>query len=197
MAKSSPTKIQAKHIPAEALIDTIHALSGAWRGYASGGDGSAQFFKPGSANIWAICEMWPTIPIKVIRAKLKKLIKAKQIDGCLCGCSGEFTVIEQPNPNKITVEWYDHDKDDFVIQVTERRSLSEVMEDRYRPQVDLSNVFQYLMQDMEASQHIFVEEKPEVPLFDFNEYVTRQESAGMVLKTTLRDRAMNFLRTNR
>lgn len=197
MGKTSPTKIQAKHIPEEALIDTIRGLQDAWQGYAATDEASAVFFRKKTATIWNIYEMWPTIPMKVIRAKLWKLIKAQKISGCVCGCRGDFEVIEQPNPNKITVEWYDHDKDEFVIQVTERRTLSDVLEDRPRPQVDMSNVFQYLMQDMEASQHIFIEEKAETPLFDFNEYVTRQETAGFMTRNTLRERAMNFLRSNR
>lgn len=51
----------------------------------------------GLKTTWAtrfdIERSWPKIPPKVIRAKLKSLIKRGLVDGCVCGCRGDFEVL--------------------------------------------------------------------------------------------------------
>jgi hypothetical protein len=49
---------------------------------------------PGTS--WAmfsmVCDAFPLFCEKVVRAKLHALIKRKLIDGCTCGCRGDFEV---------------------------------------------------------------------------------------------------------
>lgn len=44
--------------------------------------------------IWDVMERHPDWPVKVIRAKADKLIRQRRIDGCACGCRGDFTVTD-------------------------------------------------------------------------------------------------------
>lgn len=41
---------------------------------------------------WDLHEWYPTIPLKVLIAKAGQLIKRKLIDGCACGCRGDFEI---------------------------------------------------------------------------------------------------------
>jgi hypothetical protein len=41
-----------------------------------------------------IAEAFGTFPAKVVRAKLAALIRQKLIDGCTCGCRGDFELTE-------------------------------------------------------------------------------------------------------
>lgn len=40
-----------------------------------------------------VCEPFPNLPPKVVLAKAKRLVRRKLIDGCTCGCRGNFEVI--------------------------------------------------------------------------------------------------------
>jgi hypothetical protein len=43
---------------------------------------------------WTLAaKLAPTYPEKVVAAKLRKLLKKKMIDGCPCGCRGDWTVL--------------------------------------------------------------------------------------------------------
>lgn len=42
------------------------------------------------ANFTEVMAMVPDFPEKVVRAKLKSLIRRKVIDGCDCGCRGDY-----------------------------------------------------------------------------------------------------------
>ena len=46
------------------------------------------------ANTWDIEEARPDWPRKVYLAKAEKLIKRGRLDGCTCGCRGDFEAIE-------------------------------------------------------------------------------------------------------
>jgi hypothetical protein len=39
---------------------------------------------------------WPNVPPKVVRAKAKRLIARRLIDGCSCGCRGDFIRTDEP-----------------------------------------------------------------------------------------------------
>jgi hypothetical protein len=87
-------KIQAKHIPDEAMVLIIKQLKGMPGMY--GYPGGIQVFRPAehtTVNITDICNLYPSVPRKVIMAKLRRLVKRGVIDGCTCGCRGDFKVI--------------------------------------------------------------------------------------------------------
>ena len=87
-------KIQAKDIPDQALIDLIDRLWNAPRAYVEP-SGKLTVFYPTAASIFDICKQWDAIPAKVIQTKLKSLKKRHLIDGCCCGCRGDFTVVHE------------------------------------------------------------------------------------------------------
>ena len=39
---------------------------------------------------------FPGVPERVLLAKLRRLLRAGEIDGCGCGCRGDFTVTPDP-----------------------------------------------------------------------------------------------------
>lgn len=39
------------------------------------------------------CDNWPNLPWKIVQAKAKRLVKRKVIDGCTCGCRGDYEVL--------------------------------------------------------------------------------------------------------
>lgn len=47
------------------------------------------------AHIWDLTPKFPEFPERLVRAKLYKMIRAKKISGCTCGCRGDFEVIGQ------------------------------------------------------------------------------------------------------
>ncbi len=95
-------KIQVKDIPDQAMIDLVDRLWNAPRAYMEG-DNLVVFY-PNGASTFDILKMWDSIPPKVIMAKLKKLVAANKLDGCTCGCRGEFTVVRADE--KYLVEQY-------------------------------------------------------------------------------------------
>jgi hypothetical protein len=47
----------------------------------------------GPAFTWDIENALPTAPYKVVRAKLKSMKKRNIIDGCACGCRGDWVKV--------------------------------------------------------------------------------------------------------
>ncbi len=43
--------------------------------------------------VWDIEKRLPDVPGKVLAAKLEALVKRKLIDGCTCGCRGDFFLL--------------------------------------------------------------------------------------------------------
>lgn len=41
---------------------------------------------------WDLAAQFPTIPEKVVAAKVRQLIKRGLADGCDCGCRGDFEI---------------------------------------------------------------------------------------------------------
>ena len=87
-------KIQAKHIPAKALIDLVDRL---WNAPVMriDGRGEVDVYYPYGVSFQNICKYWDHIPPKVIQTKLKKLIETNYLDGCYCGCSTGIRVIHE------------------------------------------------------------------------------------------------------
>jgi hypothetical protein len=70
--------VKASDIPDKAILDVIDAMPVTQYGYKR----------------WALVRdleaVLPEYPRKVILAKCRSLIKRKIIDGCTCGCRGDF-----------------------------------------------------------------------------------------------------------
>lgn len=49
---------------------------------------------PRSATWQYLCEMLPDVPPKVILAKCRSLIRRGWLEGCGCGCRGDFVIVE-------------------------------------------------------------------------------------------------------
>lgn len=45
-------------------------------------------------TIWEVCGSFYYAPPKVVHAKLRKLIRRGLLDGCYCGCRGDFQLTE-------------------------------------------------------------------------------------------------------
>jgi hypothetical protein len=74
--------MQAKDVPDASIVDFVTAarmvLTEPWH----------------RAPRWLLMseieDAFPAIPPKVLRAKLSKLVKRGLLDGCTCGCRGDF-----------------------------------------------------------------------------------------------------------
>ncbi len=86
---SDGMKIQAKHVPAIDMLRAIDELSRA--------DKKRNPQGYGHVTTWDVAERFAGIPEKVIRAKLAALVRRKVIDGCTCGCRGDFAVTPYGN----------------------------------------------------------------------------------------------------
>lgn len=73
--------VQAKSISDEQVLLAIQAAKSDYSEYSS-------------ATLWRIREILNEFPPKVVLAKLRALTKRKVIDGCCCGCRGDFRVLE-------------------------------------------------------------------------------------------------------
>lgn len=86
-------RLQAKHIPDERIITVID-----------------QFTKDRyTAMTPEIYATWPHVPRKVILAKLDKMVHRKILDGCACGCSGQFRVINGSSRRCLTCKVQEKD----------------------------------------------------------------------------------------
>jgi hypothetical protein len=47
---------------------------------------------PSWATLWDIQAELPTFPPKVVLAKLRSMVRRGLIDGCACGCRGDFEI---------------------------------------------------------------------------------------------------------
>lgn len=46
------------------------------------------------AMAWDVSAKFPDLPAKVVRAKMAALIRRGLLDGCTCGCRGDFWVTD-------------------------------------------------------------------------------------------------------
>lgn len=90
-------KIQAKHIPAVFLLELLDHLVKiphltTWQPwlYTPSTPHPIYVRAQVSLNRTQVCEVWPEIPEKVIIAKLRNLIRKGFVEGCVCGCRGDF-----------------------------------------------------------------------------------------------------------
>lgn len=95
---------RASDIPDEAVLEAVRACNEArcegdetW-GWHSGRPGYKEAddieddAQPHWAIRWDIGKALNDPPEKVLLAKLKNLVKRGKLDGCACGCRGDFTI---------------------------------------------------------------------------------------------------------
>ena len=87
--------MKAADIDTDEFLDTVERLGDEW---AAENSGSIRW-----TSIWALCRAFPIYPEKVILAKARGLLKRGYLDGCGCGCRGDFSVYENygMGPNKL------------------------------------------------------------------------------------------------
>jgi hypothetical protein len=73
--------LQIKHVPDLAFLLTVDALS------TTKEVGTMQW-----VYIFDLERVMPWLPTKVIRAKARRLIRRGLLDGCPCGCRGDFVL---------------------------------------------------------------------------------------------------------
>ena len=89
--------MQAKDIPDDLFVRVVDALSKAPKAYidhVSFQPPVHQFPIPHSVSRWDVNNLIMHVPQKVIMAKAKALIKKGFLDGCACGCRGDFEVTD-------------------------------------------------------------------------------------------------------
>jgi len=77
--------IQAKHVSDVAVLRAVERLGAKIR-EAHGGFSAAWAFT------WDLYAEFPSVPEKVMRAKMVALIRRKLVTGCTCGCRGDFEI---------------------------------------------------------------------------------------------------------
>lgn len=80
-------KLQAKHLPDLSMLTTIAAISAAKKDESYSKDVAPWVM------IWELERVMPHVPEKVIRAKMKSLLRRKLIEGCSCGCRGDYYLL--------------------------------------------------------------------------------------------------------
>lgn len=83
--------MQAKDIPNPLILDLIRRESM----NRDMGDWEWSGHLPRPVFTRDIQALLPGIPPKVVRAKLSKLVRQGLIDGCCCGCRGDFVLKEE------------------------------------------------------------------------------------------------------
>jgi hypothetical protein len=56
---------------------------------------------PRWSSLFDIEAIFPDMPAKVVRAKLASLVRRRILDGCTCGCRGDFEFVTDPGDSTI------------------------------------------------------------------------------------------------
>lgn len=70
--------MKASDLPDRAMLAVVAALT--------------QEHEHATVTIWKVCEIFFNVPPKVVHAKLRRLIRRGLVDGCYCGCRGDFSL---------------------------------------------------------------------------------------------------------
>lgn len=77
--------MQAKDVDDRAILAVVHELAAK--------EGARHGPQSATATSWDVCEAIDA-PKAVVRAKLAAMARRKLIDGCACGCRGDFALTE-------------------------------------------------------------------------------------------------------
>jgi hypothetical protein len=75
--------MQCKHIPERPILEFLESLNGAWANWYFENECSIRHLFPPEAND------------KLVLAKMAQMIRKGVIDGCPCGCRGDFVITEK------------------------------------------------------------------------------------------------------
>lgn len=74
-------KLQCKHIPDRPILEFLAKRPGRWHNwFGNEYDNSVTLAMP------------MNLPSKLVRAKMKRLVQRKMVNGCCCGCRGDFEI---------------------------------------------------------------------------------------------------------
>jgi hypothetical protein len=80
--------LQCKHIPERPILEFLSSMNGRWSNWFAKEDGS-----PYENSV--LHAMPPGLPGKLVLAKMDSLIRRGLVDGCSCGCRGDFVITEK------------------------------------------------------------------------------------------------------
>lgn len=80
--------MKAADIPDDAMLRVIASPSRFHR------EGSVPPDAPNWWSRWDLDEQFPTVPAKIVLAKVRQLMKRGFVAGCDCGCRGDFEVTD-------------------------------------------------------------------------------------------------------
>lgn len=77
-------KMQCKDIPEKPIIDFLYELhkKGVWGNWFEGAENSVASVMP------------PNTPEKLVRAKMNQMMRKGKVNGCPCGCRGDYRLDE-------------------------------------------------------------------------------------------------------
>lgn len=74
--------MQCKDVPDFPILKFLADLNGTWANWWCNDDKDVRRVFP------------PGVPDKIVLAKMGRLIRRKLVDGCACGCRGDFVITE-------------------------------------------------------------------------------------------------------
>ena len=81
-------RLQCKDIPDRAILSILAANPGRWHGWWEG-------WNEGDFGMPSVRPAFPaSAPDSLILAKMRRLIARGLVDGCTCGCRGDFEITE-------------------------------------------------------------------------------------------------------
>lgn len=83
-------RLQAKDFPDRPLLEFLDALDGLWSTWCWSDHRDPCFWDHSVAPLFP-----PETPDKLIRAKMAGLIRRGLIDGCPCGCRGDYELTDK------------------------------------------------------------------------------------------------------
>ena len=80
---TTPSPLQAKDLSESAILDVLNQRPGVWHTHHADASVMPRVYDP----------THPDAPEKVLRAKLAAMARKGLIDGCSCGCRGDWHVV--------------------------------------------------------------------------------------------------------
>jgi hypothetical protein len=77
--------MQCKDIPDRPIIEFVASFNGNWCNWYFGDERDVRRAMPD----------WQNIPDKLVLAKMRTLIRRGLVDGCPCGCRGDFEITDK------------------------------------------------------------------------------------------------------
>lgn len=93
--------MQCKDIPDRPILEFIRRVEAQEIEYSYENSGKVETFRPTSACVfigtsYSVAQAMPGVTSeKLVRAKMTKLLKRGLVNGCPCGCRGDFTLTVQ------------------------------------------------------------------------------------------------------